>query len=172
MNNPESAHSYDDVSSAERVSLDAKLKKNNVVAFDAKEIQRRIERMQALETKIVPDQTNILVGLRRELETLNKEYLSLKEVVDMGMAKFSDLQRLEAVQGELQTLQSEVVEAEGIRAELRRELALLNPDEYGDLYQLERAQAEASKNALNNAVAAMDESMLDEIHQQIKKKKN
>jgi len=151
----------------ERVSVDTKLEKGQMVGFDMGEIQVRLARMQELEKTIVPDQSKLLVGLKRELETLNKEYVSLKEDVDMGIVAFADLQRFESVQGEMQSKQAEVAAAELARAESRRELAVLNPEAYGDLYQMERAQAESYKSALTKAVTAMDANMIDKIKGQI-----
>lgn len=172
MNNPELSRRDEAATSKERVSVDAKIEKGSKVGFDMGEIQQRMARMQELEGKVLPEQSKQVVALKRELEALNKEYTSLQEDVNMGTAKFSDLQRFEAVQAQLQSKQIELAGAEQTRAESRRELAVLNPEEHGDLYQLERAQAESAKTALKKAVGEMDENMIDQIKGQISKKKN
>lgn len=172
MNNPELKPVNDAATAKERVSLDTKVEKGSRVGFDLGEIQQRMTRMQELEGEILPEQSKQVVALKRELEALNKEYQSLQEDVNMGTAKFADLQRFEAIQSQLQSKQLELAQAEGARAESRRELALLNPEEHGDLYQFERAQAEASKDAIKKAIGGMDEEMIEQIKSQIGKKKN
>lgn len=172
MNNPEMNQNNEAASAKERVSVDTKVEKGQKVGFDMGEIQQRMARMQELEGNVLPEQSKAVVALKRELETANKEYLSLQEDVNMGVASFADLQRFEAVQGQMQSKQAELAAAEHSRAESRRELAVLNPEAHGDLYQMERAQAESSKSALKKAVGAMDENMIDQIKGQIDKKKN
>lgn len=172
MNNPELSRRDDEITSKERVSVDAKIEKGSKVGFDMGEIQQRMARMQELEGKVLPEQSKQVVALKRELEALNKEYSSLQEDVNMGTAKFADLQRFEALQTQLQAKQIELANMETARAESRRELANLNPEEHGDLYQFERAQAEASKDALKKAIGSMDEDMIERIKGQISKKKN
>ncbi len=167
MNNDEGA------SPTERVAVDTPLeKKGKLVGFDMGEIQQRVARMQELEGKTLPEQSKQIVALKRELETTNQEYKSIQEDVDMGIASFADLQRFDALQSELQATQLKLAEAESSRAESRRELSLLNPEEHGDLYQLERAQAESAKTGLKKAFAEMDEEMIDKIKGQINKKSN
>lgn len=172
MTHSEMIPNEEGASPRERVTVDTKIEKGKIVGFDMGEIQKRIARMQELEGKVLPEQSKAIVALKRELEAANKEYLSLQENVNMGIASFADLQRYEAVQGELQNKQSELAAAEHQRAESRRELAVLNPEEHGDLYQMERAQAEASKSALKKAVGEMDEEMIDKIKGRIDKKAN
>jgi hypothetical protein len=172
MNGPEMQRNDEAASAKERVSVDTKIEKGQKVGFDMGEIQQRMARMQELEGKVLPEQSKQVVALKRELETMNQEYLSLQENVNMGIASFADLQRFEAVQAQLQSKQAELAGAEQQRAESRRELAVLDPEGHGDLYQMERAQAESSKSVLKKAVGEMDENMIDKIKGQISKKKN
>jgi hypothetical protein len=169
MNSQEMSRHDEATTSKERVSVDAKIEKGSKVGFDMGEIQQRMARMQELESKILPEQSKRVAALKRELDAINKEYQSLQEDANLGMAKFSDLQRLESVGTMLQSKQMELGEVESVRAESRRELALLNPDEYGDLYQLEKAQAEASKSAIKRAISEVDEDMIAKLQGQIKK---
>lgn len=171
MNTPEMQPSNEAATAKERVSVDTKLEKGKVVGFDMGEIQERMARMQELEGKVLPEQSKQVVTLKRELETMNKEYASLHEDVSMGIAKADDIKRFEALQSQLQGKQIELADAESARAESRRELSNLNPEEHGDLYQLERAQAEASKGALKKAVGEMDKEMIEKIKGGIDKKK-
>src|SRR5688572_9799294 len=171
MNTPEMQPRNEAATAKERVSVDSKLEtKGKKVGFDMGEIQQRMARMQELEGTVLPEQSKRVVALKRELETANQEYTSLQENVNMGIASFAELQRFEALQNELQSKQLELTKAEGARAESRRELAVLDPEAHGDLYQMERAQAESSKSALKRVVGEMDDDMIEKIKGQIGKK--
>jgi len=169
MNSPESMRHDEAATSKERVGVDTKIEKGSRVGFDMSEIQKRMARLQELEGKVLPEQSKRIIALKRELESINREYQSLQEDANMGVATFSDLQRLESIGAILQSKQMELANVESARAESRRELANLNPEEHGDLYQLERAQAEASKNALKSAISEVDEDIIAKLQSQIKK---
>src|SRR5262245_17715817 len=145
MDNNEMRFSNEKPTEKQRVDLDTKLEKGKLVGFDLGEIQQRVARMKELEEKVLPEHSKRIIALKRELETMQKEYDSLKEDVDMGVAKFADLQRFEGMASKLLTKQAELATAQDVRAESRRELANLDPELYSDLYKLERSQAESAK---------------------------
>ena len=53
------------------------------------------------------------------------------------------------------------------RLEALRELAELDPDEYGDEYQIERASYEGKKADLKRAIGEADQSVIEEIQKDI-----
>lgn len=149
----------------EEVSLDQPMEQRKKVGLNAEDAALLQERVQKLVASMASAEK--LKSERQELLVAEAEQEALQKKIESGSATAEDVARLEEVQSVFMEQQAAFQKTEHDRLEALRELAALDPDGYGDEYQLEKADFEARRKAAKAAIEEADEEAIKQLEKDI-----